>query len=106
MQIPSKEKIIEILENEIDNYTELGPDGLDTTNVDTQVLRLAILYLKGKENNQLLQKLWNAFCKEEDEWEKLFIGTSNHEKWFTSYRPWLQAGFEIAIKVLSQEMDK
>jgi len=50
MRIPSKEKIIEILENEIDNYTELGPDGLDTTNVDTQVLRFAILYLKKVEN--------------------------------------------------------
>lgn len=57
-------------------------------------------------DNQLLQKFWNAFYKEEDEWEKLFVGTSNHEKWFTSYRPWLQAGFEIAIKVLSQEIEK
>lgn len=48
--MPTKERIIEILENEIDNYTELSPDGLDTANVDTQVLRLAILYLKGEEN--------------------------------------------------------
>ena len=56
MQIPSKEKIIEILENEIDNYTELGPDGLDTTNVDTQVLRLAILYLKEDNNMDLKWK--------------------------------------------------
>jgi len=48
--MPTKERIIEILENEINNYTELGPDGLDTTNVDTQILRLAILYLKEKEN--------------------------------------------------------
>lgn len=44
--MPTKERIIEILKNEINNYTELGPDGLDVTNVDTQVLRLAILYLK------------------------------------------------------------
>jgi hypothetical protein len=52
MQIPTKEKIIEILKNEINNYTELGPDGLDVTNVDTQVLRFAILYLLSQENDK------------------------------------------------------
>lgn len=117
--MPTKERIIEILKNEINNYTELGPDGLDVTNVDTQVLRFAILYLKEEDNkilnmieklpvvdDNLLQKLWNAFYKEEDEWEQLFRGTSNHDKWFMTYRPWLQAGFEIAIKALSQEIEK
>ena len=57
-------------------------------------------------DNQLLQKLWNAFYKEEDEWEQLFRGTSRHDDWFMTHRPWLQAGFEIAIKVLSQEINK
>ena len=119
MQIPTKERIIEILKNEINSYTELGPDGLDVTNVDTQILRFAILYLKEEDNkilnmieklpvvdDNLLQKLWNAFYKEEDEWEQLFRDTSNHDKWFMTYRPWLQSGFEIAIKALSQEINK
>ena len=57
-------------------------------------------------NDNLLQKLWNAFYKEEDEWEQLFTGTSKHEDWFMTYRPWLQTGFEIAIKVLLQETYK
>ena len=54
-------------------------------------------------DDNLLQKLWNAFYEEEDKWEQLLVGTSNHDNWFTTYRPWLQEGFEIAIKVLSQE---
>jgi len=59
-----------------------------------------------KLDNNLLQKLWNNFYREEDEWEQLFVGTSNHDNWFLTYRPWLQEGFEIAIRVLSQEIDK
>ena len=54
-----------------------------------------------KLNDNLLQKLWNEFYKEEDKWEQLFMGTSNQENWFTSYRHWLQAGFEIAIRVIA-----
>lgn len=57
-------------------------------------------------DDNLLQKLWNTFYKEEDEWAQLFVGTSRHDDWFMSYRPWLQAGFEIAIRVLSQEIEK
>ena len=57
-------------------------------------------------DNQLLQKLWDAFYKEEDEWERLLVGTSNHDNWFLTYRPWLQEGFGIAIKILSQEIIK
>lgn len=56
-------------------------------------------------DDNLLQKLWNAFYREEDKWEQLLVGT-NHDNWFTTYRPWLQEGFGIAIKVLAQEIEK
>ena len=50
----------------------------------------------------VLQKLWNAFYTEEDKLEKRYIRTSEHDNWFLVYRPWLQDGFGIAIKVLSE----
>lgn len=50
----------------------------------------------------VLAKLWNGLYAEEDKWEKKFCGTQEHDNWFTNYRPWLQNGFEIAIKVLTE----
>lgn len=50
----------------------------------------------------VLPKLWDALYAEEDKFEKRYIGTSEHDNWFLIYRPWLQNGFEIAIKVLSE----
>lgn len=57
--------------------------------------------LKAQEN--LKQKMWNALYAEEDRLEKKFIGTEEHGDWFTVYRPWLQRGFEIAIKVIAEQ---
>ena len=50
----------------------------------------------------VLQKLWNALYAEEDKFEKRYISTPEHNNWFLVYRPWLQDGFGIAIKVLSE----
>lgn len=50
----------------------------------------------------IFQKLWNALYAEEDKFEKRYISTPEHDNWFLFYRPWLQNGFEIAIKVLSE----
>ena len=50
----------------------------------------------------VFKKLWNALYAEEDKFEKRYISTSDHDNWFLFYRPWLQNGFEIAIKVLSE----
>ena len=50
----------------------------------------------------VLQKLWNALYAEEDKFEKRYISTPEHDNWFLVYRPWLQDGFGIAIKVLSE----
>ena len=50
----------------------------------------------------VLQKLWNALYAEEDKFEKRYISTPEHDNWFSVYRPWLQDGFGIAIKVLSE----
>lgn len=56
-----------------------------------------------KEQKDLKQKMWNALYAEEDNLEKKFIGTEEHDDWFTVYRPWLQRGFEIAIKVIAEQ---
>lgn len=50
----------------------------------------------------IFQKLWNALYAEEDKFEKRYINTPEHDNWFSVYRPWLQDGFGIAIKVLSE----
>ena len=52
MQMPTKKEIIKSLKTSIENYTELGSDGLETTNVETQILRFAILYLLSQEINK------------------------------------------------------
>ena len=62
----------------------------------------AVRTLKKRDN--LKQKMWNALYVEEDQLEKKFVGTEElHDKWFYVYRPWLQRGFEIAIKVIAEQ---
>lgn len=56
-----------------------------------------------KEQEDLKQKMWNALYAEEDKLEKKLIGTEEHNDWFVVYRPWLQRGFEIAIKVIAKQ---
>ena len=56
--------------------------------------------LKAQEN--LKQKMWNALYAEEDKLEKKFAGTED-DAWFFIYRPWLQRGFDIAIKVIVEQ---
>lgn len=56
-----------------------------------------------KEHESMKQKMWNALYAEEDELEKKFVGSEDHHAWFAIYRPWLQRGFEIAIKVISEQ---
>ena len=57
-----------------------------------------------KEQEDLKQKMWNALYAEEDKLEKKFVGTEElHDRWFYVYRPWLQRGFEIAIKVIAEQ---
>ena len=53
------------------------------------------------QENNILNKMWNALYAEEDRLEKKFIGTDKHDDWFTVYRPWLQNGFEIGLKVIA-----
>ena len=54
---------------------------------------------------ELKYKMWNALYAEEDRFEKKFLGTDGHDAWFNIYRPWLQRGFEIAIKVIAHWED-
>ena len=56
--------------------------------------------------DRLLTQLWSGLYSEEDEWERKFRGTQQHDNWFLCYRLWLQSGFEIAIKVLTELMEK
>ena len=50
---------------------------------------------------ELKQKMWNALYAEEDKLEKKYAGTKEHNSWFLIYRPWLQGGFDIAIKAIA-----
>jgi len=54
---------------------------------------------------ELKHRMWNALYAEEDRFEKKFIGTDAHDAWSNIYRPWLQRGFEIAIKVIAHWED-
>ena len=69
-----------------------------------QAIASAIDLLKEQEN--VLQKMWNALYVEEDRLEKEFIGTDKHDDWFTVYRPWLQQGFEIGLKVIAEQEEE
>ena len=59
-----------------------------------------------KEQGSLTQKMWNALYAEEDKLEKQYVGTDKCNDWFTVYRPWLQHGFEIALKVVVTENEE
>ena len=62
----------------------------------------ALALLKKQElPTELKQKMWNALYAIEDEYEKQFVGTDEHDTWFNIFRPWLQKGFDIAIKVIA-----
>ncbi len=56
-----------------------------------------------KEQDHVPQKMWNALYTEEDRLEKKFVGTDEHDNWFTVYRPWLQRGFEIGLGIISKQ---
>ena len=56
--------------------------------------------------NELLDKIWDAFYKEEDELEKKFVGTAESDAWFSIYRHWMQQGFNVAIDVISKEKER
>ena len=51
--------------------------------------------------DELKQKMWNALYAEEDKFEKKYIGTKEQDSWFLIYRPWLQEGFNLAIKAIA-----
>ena len=55
-----------------------------------------------KEQEAITQKMWNALYAEEDELEKKFTQTDKQNEWIMEYRPWLQRGFEIAIRVIAE----
>ena len=56
--------------------------------------------------NELLDKIWDAFYREEDELEKKFVGTAESDAWFSTYRHWMQQGFGIAIDVIAKEQER
>lgn len=49
---------------------------------------------------ELKQKMWNALYAEEDAFEEKYVRTKEHDRWFLVYRPWLQEGFNLAIKAI------
>lgn len=88
--------------------------------IDADAMRENLLWCKGQSGSyddywddvierldaqptvDVLQTLWNALYAEEDKLEKRYFGTPEHDNWFLIYRPWLQDGFGIAIKAMSE----
>ena len=79
---------------------ELVQDDSELHEMYTSVISLL------EERKSICQKLWSEFHAEEDELEKQFVRTAKHDDWFFVYRPWLQKGFEIAIKAIAKQEDK
>lgn len=50
---------------------------------------------------ELKLKMWNALYAVEDKFEEKYIGTKEQDSWFLIYRPWLQEGFDLAIKAIA-----
>ena len=50
---------------------------------------------------ELKQKMWNALYAEEDKFEEKYVGTIENDSWFFIYRTWLQKGFNLAIKAIT-----
>lgn len=50
---------------------------------------------------ELKLKMWNALYAKEDKFEENYIGTKEQNSWFLIYRPWLQEGFDLAIKAIA-----
>lgn len=50
---------------------------------------------------ELKLKMWNALYAKEDKFEEKYIGTKEQNSWFLIYRPWLQEGFNLAIKAIA-----
>ena len=50
---------------------------------------------------ELKLKMWNALYAKEDKFEENYIGTKEQNSWFLIYRPWLQEGFNLAIKAIA-----
>lgn len=68
-----------------------------------QAIDEIIALLEGQEviTNELKLKMWNALYAKEDECEKKLVGTDKYHEWFSTYRPWLQTGFNIAIDAIA-----
>ena len=98
--MPDREKVIRELQDALENAEE---NGKIYAEIRRPVLFYAISLLK--EQKTVLQKMWNALFAEEDELEKQYAGTDKNDVWFMVYRPWLQRGFEIAIKTITEHKD-
>ena len=97
-----REKVIKELDklvDEVNPWKESPPLRCD---IPYPLLCDALALLKERElPTELKQKMWNALYTEEDKFEKKYVGTKEHNSWFLIYRPWLQEGFDLAIKTIA-----
>lgn len=113
--MPDREKIIKGLEFTKAMITfnpstgeDIEPEDLNEDNKITYDACVgAIALLKEQEAVQpktipeeLKQKMWNALYTEEGKFEKKYVG-AEEDGWFFIYRPWLQKGFNLAIKAIA-----
>jgi len=85
----------------LDTFNDIDFVYNDSSKHETLSRMLDELLKEQELPTELKQKMWNALYAEEDEYEKKFVGKEEHLNWFTVYRPWLQKGFDIAIKTIA-----
>lgn len=55
---------------------------------------------------QFMCKLFNELHEEKKQLEEFFSNTEEYEQWLSKYQWFVKAGFETALKVLAQELEK
>lgn len=105
-----REKIIRILEKCAKEPLQRNADKYVVT-LDVRFVNSILELLKEQAvkprtiPEELKQKMWNALYIEEDKLEEKYIGTDELDDWLLIYRPWLQNGFDLVIKVIADWED-
>ena len=105
--MPNMENVIKGLEFHINRYCGGREEGLcpywSQEDCVNGLASDALALLKEQElPTELKQKMWNEFYSKEDEYEKHYIEAQKAREWFSTYRPWMQLGFNIAIDVIAE----
>lgn len=100
----NREKVIAGLTMLLDRKNDDTCEGLKCCKIAEDALALLKEQEAAKPKTipeELKLKMWNALYAKEDKFEENYIGTKEQNSWFLIYRPWLQEGFDLAIKAIA-----